>query len=216
MTRFLLRIGNRFMMTATVLIWSIVCTRSENSPWKTLSGHVPEAVSKLTPLADLPGTNQLHLAIGLPLRDPTGLQTFLGQLYDSRSTNYHHYLTPETFTARFGPTADDYAQVKAFAATNHFTITREHGNRLLLDIAGAAADIQNVFHIRLHTYQHPTEARRFFAPDTEPRLPVGPRHRRHQRIERLRPPPPDEPASPRYFPAWCTAERVRFGRNLSR
>src|ERR1039458_5467904 len=60
-------------------------------------GHVPAAVARLQPIRRLPATNQLRLAIGLPLRDPAGLETFLAQLYDPASPNFRQYLTPEEF-----------------------------------------------------------------------------------------------------------------------
>ena len=44
---------------------------------KTLLGHVPEGVARLSAAGVLPPTNRLHLAIGLSLRDPKGLDDFL-------------------------------------------------------------------------------------------------------------------------------------------
>jgi hypothetical protein len=56
------------------------------APRQQLSGgHVPAAVARLQPMRRLPASNQLRLAIGLPLRDPAGLQTFLAQLYGGGS-----------------------------------------------------------------------------------------------------------------------------------
>ena len=138
-----------------------------------LHGHVTEAVSRLTPIGRLPATRELRLAIGLPLRDPAGLDQFLAEVYDPASPNYRHFLTPEEFTARFSATEADYAAVKDFALTNGFKITTEHGNRLLLDVVGRAADVERAFRIKLQTYRHPTEGREFFAPDTEPTVDAG-------------------------------------------
>ena len=65
---------------------------------------MPAIVSQLQAKGILsPGTN-LSLAIGLPLRNREALTNLLEQIYDPASTNYHHYLTPEEFTAQFGPT----------------------------------------------------------------------------------------------------------------
>src|ERR1017187_3197679 len=135
---------------------------------KTLPGHVPREVSRLQSTGRLAATNQLRLAIGVPLRDPAGLEYFLSQIYDPASPNYRRYLTPEEFTARFGPTESDYEAVKNFARTNGLTITATHGNRLLLDVSGPAAAVEKALHVTLRTYLHPTQARQFFAPDTEP------------------------------------------------
>jgi hypothetical protein len=39
---------------------------------------------------------------------------------------------------------------------------------VLLDVNAAVADIEEAFHVTMRIYQHPTEARRFYAPDVEP------------------------------------------------
>jgi len=135
---------------------------------KVLPGHVPDVIASLTPKGRLAATNQLWLAIGLPLRDAAGLDSFLAQLQDPASPNFRHYLTPEEFTARFGPTEPDYEAVKNFARTNGLAVTATYGNRLVLDVTGPAAAVEKAFHITLRTYRHPSEARDFFAPDTEP------------------------------------------------
>ncbi len=80
-----------------------------------LSGHVPAAVNQAAAVGRLPSTNSLNLAIGLPLRDQPGLTRLLQDIYDPASPNYRHYLTPEQFTERFGPTEADYQAVIAFA-----------------------------------------------------------------------------------------------------
>src|ERR1019366_10167237 len=116
----------------------------------------------------LSATNQLRLAIGVPLHDAAGLENFLAQVYDPASPNFRKYLTPEEFTTRFGPTEPDYAAVKNFARTNGLVVTATHGNRLLLDVAGPVTAVERAFHVTLRTYRHPTENRDFFAPDTEP------------------------------------------------
>lgn len=135
---------------------------------KTLRGHVPAVVAKLPVQGTLAPTNHLNLAIGLPLRDEQGLSNFLAQVYDPASPHYRQYLAPAQFTEKFGPTEADYAAVVHFAETNGLIVTATHGNRLLLDVNGSIADIQRTLHIKLNTYQHPTEKRDFFAPDTEP------------------------------------------------
>jgi len=138
-----------------------------------LSGHVPKIVAHLTAKGSLPSTNRLTLAIGLPLHDPKGLDDYLNQLYDPASPNYRQYLTPAQFAGQFGPTESDYQSVIAFARRHHLTVTHTHGNRLLLDVSGTVADVQAAFHVTLRVYRHPTEARDFYAPDTEPSVDDG-------------------------------------------
>ena len=138
----------------------------------TLSGHVPPVTKALKPFEQLPATNTLYLAIGLPLRNQAGLAEFQRQLYDPYSTNFHKYLTSQQFTARFGPTGADYEAVKEFARTNSLTIVEIHDDRILLDVSGSAANVERAFQIKFQKYHHPSEARDFFAPDAEPSVPV--------------------------------------------
>ncbi|MDR3456356.1 MAG: protease pro-enzyme activation domain-containing protein [Verrucomicrobiae bacterium] len=126
------------------------------------------ARGRIASLGRMAGTNELRLAIGLPLRNAAALTNLLREIYDPTSPQFHHYLTPTEFTARFGPTPEDYAAVQRFATTNGFKIVGTHSNRLLVDVKGKAADVERAFHVRLQTYRHPLESRNFFAPDAEP------------------------------------------------
>jgi hypothetical protein len=134
------------------------------------TSHVPAAVKSLSPLRVMDPSQRLRLAIGLPVPNEAELDDFLRQLNDPSSAIFHQWLTPPQFTERFGPTYSDYETVATFAATNNLTITYRHPNRLVLDVEGSVADIENAFHTTLRVYQHPTEAREFYAPDIEPTL----------------------------------------------
>jgi uncharacterized repeat protein (TIGR03803 family) len=135
-----------------------------------LLGHVPAAVARLglRPVGRLPATNRLNLAIGLPLRNTNALNQLLQDIYDPASPQFRRYLTPEQFTEQFGPTKEDYEAVVRFAKSHGLDITARHSNRVLLDVAGQVVDIEKAFQITLRTYQHPTEARQFYAPAVEP------------------------------------------------
>jgi uncharacterized repeat protein (TIGR01451 family) len=139
-----------------------------NPALKTLPGHVPAIVAHLAAKGLVSVDTNLDLAIGLPLRNTEELTNLLEQVYDPSSPNYHHFLTPDEFAARFGPTEQDYQKVVDFANANGLTVTATHPNRMLLDVRGKAGNIENAFHVTLRTYRHPTENRDFFAPDTEP------------------------------------------------
>jgi subtilase family serine protease len=135
-----------------------------------LQGHVPEAVTRLNlrAIGRLPGTNRLNLAIGLPYRNKDVLAHSLQQIYDPANPNYHHYLTPNEFTAMFGPTEQDYQAIIAFAKANGLTVKGTHPTRTLLDVEAPVTTIERVFHVKMYVYQHPVEKRKFFAPATEP------------------------------------------------
>lgn len=145
-------------------------SRAQTPPEQQLRGHIPEAVRRLAPLGRENNAERLRLAIGLPLRNQDELTNLIHQIYDPSSPNYHHYLTPEEFTARFGPTEQDYQAVVQFARSSGFNVTTTHPNRVVLDVEASVGDIERALHVEMHTFQHPTEARTFHAPSAEPTI----------------------------------------------
>jgi hypothetical protein len=137
---------------------------------RALPGTVPAVVPRLAAIKALAGTNRLSLAIGLPLRNRETLTNVLASLYDPAGTNFHQWLSPDQFADRFGPTEEDYQKVIRFAAAHGLQVTHTHSNRALLDVAGTVTNIEGAFQVKLHVYQHPTENRMFYAPDTEPSI----------------------------------------------
>jgi subtilase family serine protease len=137
-----------------------------------LNGHIPTAVTdlRLQPTGRLPGSTNLYLVIGLTLRNTGALTNLLEQLYDPSSPQYHHWLTPNQFAEMFGPTEQDYQALIAFANANGLTVTGTHPNRTLLDVKSSVVNIERVFHVAMRVYQHPKEARTFYAPDVEPSI----------------------------------------------
>jgi len=133
-----------------------------------LHSRVPAAVAKLASLGRLPIGQHLHLSISLPLRNQQALADLLHQLSDPSSPNYRHYLTPAQFTEKFGPTSSDYQAVIHYATAQGFKVMATHSNRMLLEVDGAVPDIERAFHVKMLNYQHPTEARKFYAPSTTP------------------------------------------------
>ena len=154
-------------MAASLLTITLATGAVAQEP-RVLAGHVPPAVNKVVAIGRLPATKSLSLAIGVPLRDQPGLARLVQDLSDPASPNYRHYLTPEQFTERFGPTEADYQAVIAFAKAHGLAVTGTHPHRMLLDVAGSVTDVERAFRTTMRTYQHPTEAREFYAPETEP------------------------------------------------
>src|SRR3974390_1705644 len=87
--------------------------------------HVRENIRRgeVAPNGRLQQNQMLQLDLVLPLRDPAGLRSFLADVYNPGSPNYRHFLTPQLFTARFGPTQAQYDEVLRFARENELRIT---------------------------------------------------------------------------------------------
>jgi hypothetical protein len=149
--------------------WLAVALPAKAAP-QVLTGHVPSITKHLKALHRLEGGAQLYLSFGLPLRNREQLTNLLKELYLPSSPNYRHFLTTDEFATSFGPSEQDYQAVIDFAKAHGLSVRGTHRNRTLVDVGGSVADIEQAFHVHMQVYQHPVEARTFFAPDAEPSL----------------------------------------------
>jgi hypothetical protein len=148
----------------------LAATAGLAQPLRTLRGHVPDAVGRSRPVSDVAAQTQLRLAVGLPLRNKAALTNLIEGLYNPASPQFHRYLTTEQFTEEFGPTQEDYQKAQDFLGSRGLKVTGTHPDRMVVEVIGAAADVEKAFHVHLRVYRHPTEQRNYFAPDTEPQV----------------------------------------------
>lgn len=134
--------------------------------------HVRDAIrnGQARAMGRLPSNQVLQLDLVLQLRDQAGLESYLKALYDPTSPSYRHFLTPQEFTARFGPTQDDYDTVVRFAKTYGFQVVGGSRDSMDVQVKGSVANIEAAFHVNMRTFRHPAENRDFFGPDSEPTL----------------------------------------------
>jgi kumamolisin len=135
-----------------------------------LTHHVRDEVAngRAQLVGQLPATQTLHFDIVLPLRDRAGLQNFLLEVQDPTSPSYHQFLTPQEFTARFGPSQQDWDALVAFAKASGFEVINGTLEERDLRLTGTVANIEKAFHVSLGNYKDLTEDRTFFAIDREP------------------------------------------------
>ena len=166
-------IRNSFLTTSLLLALAGTGALAADAGRKVLPGHRPSVAAHLPEKGQVADAAGLNLAIGLPLRNQSALTNLIQQIYDPASPNYHKFLSPSQFTAQFGPTEQDYQKVIQFARQHGMKVTATHPNRMVLDVSGAAANVEHAFQVKLKTYHHPSENRDFFAPDSEPSVPAG-------------------------------------------
>lgn len=139
---------------------------------------LPYPRSNMPPAVDLgltqniaPGT-EVTLTVALKLRNAGQMQSLLQSIYTRGSSNYQHFLTPQQFAARFGPTADTVAQLTRHFQADGFTVRRSATAQL--QITGGIQAVQAEFGIHLHDYSVAptveTPAFRFRAADGAARL----------------------------------------------
>jgi subtilase family serine protease len=123
---------------------------------------------KAQAIGRLPANQVMTLDVVLPLRNQATLDRVVSDIYDPSSPSYHHYLTVPEFTAQFGPSQADYNAVVQYMKGNGFAVIGGTRDGMDVVVKGPVSAVQAAFHVSMHTYQHPTESRTFYAPDREP------------------------------------------------
>ncbi len=154
-------------IAAFVPLVSTVCQAQSLPP---VTRHVRDVVTsgQAKPIGQLPSNQMMTLDVVLQLSDRPGLQSFLKEIYNPASPSYRHFLTVPEFTARFGPTQEDYDAVVRFAQANGFAVVGGTRDGMEVQIKGPVSAVESAFHVTMSTYQHPTENRTFYAIDREP------------------------------------------------
>ncbi len=156
-----------FVLSAAIAIALAAATTAQAE--SVMTRHMRDEVRAGTaqPTAQLSGTQTLSLDIVLPLSDPAGLDSFLADLYNPASPNFHHFLSVAEFTAKFGPTQADYDSVLAYAKANGLQVTGGSLDGMEVQVRGSVAAVEKAFHVKMQSYPR-AGGGSFFAPDREP------------------------------------------------
>ena len=151
---------------AAVLSLAVVAAQAQS----VMTHHVRDTVrsGRSQSTGRMPLNQQLQLDLVLPLSDPAGLRAFLTDIYNPASPNFHHFLTVSEFTARFGPTQDQYEAVLRFAKNYGLEVIGGSRDSMDVQVKGSVGAIETAFRVNMRTYHHPTENRDFYSTDAEP------------------------------------------------
>lgn len=139
-------------------------------PMVAIPHNVNPAIAHSTRMGDMSANSTMSVAVSLKLHDEAGLQQFLGQVNDPKSSLYHQYLTPAEFSAKYGPTTDDVAKVTGFLTSAGLHVKDVSANRQVVDVTGSSAQVDSAFATHIANYKQ--GAREYYANETAPTLPA--------------------------------------------
>ena len=105
----------------------------------------------------------------LPWRDQSGLDALLRDLYDPNSPQYRQFLSPDQFTARFGPSVADFQALKDFARAGGLDVVGESPSRQFLQVRAAAGVLRRALGVTLNRRLRP-DGTEFFVSEEPPRF----------------------------------------------
>jgi hypothetical protein len=134
-----------------------------------LSGYLNAPILNAPVVGPVPASQVVSLAIGLPAQNPDAMKQAAHDVADPASPSFRKYLTPSQFAATYGAPQVDYQAVVNWAQTHGLTVTATYPNRLLVDVSGTAAQIEQALYIGLDQRLRP-DGSTFYALDRDPSI----------------------------------------------
>lgn len=130
----------------------------------------PPVVSRAARLVRrMPASDSVRVAVVLQPPHPGAENAFLQSLQNPRSRNFHRYLTPSQWNARFAPTPAQQNAVVSWLRSQGLSVDHLYNNRLVIDASGAAAAASRAFAVKMNTYHG--HGQTFYANDRNPTIP---------------------------------------------
>lgn len=135
-----------------------------------VAGTTPGWATASRAIGTLDASQQLPVQVALPLRDPQGAQLYAQAVADPNSAQFHRYLTPQQFNARFAPSKAQVVKVSSYLKSKGLKVDGSTAsNNHFVSATGSAGAVSQAFHTQLKNYQH--NGRRVFAPSSAVSLP---------------------------------------------
>ncbi|HET6205418.1 MAG TPA: protease pro-enzyme activation domain-containing protein, partial [Terracidiphilus sp.] len=127
----------------------------------------------LGPLVTQTGPTPVSVTVALRLRSPNEAESLMKALHTPGNSQFHRFLSPSEFAARFGPAEGDVAKVVSQLAT--YNLKAQRTSTTTLKVTGSPANLERAFAVSLHAYRVPahgsTRAYTFHAPVGHPSIP---------------------------------------------
>jgi subtilase family serine protease len=113
--------------------------------------------------------NELQLIFKRTPAQSTALATLMANQQDRESLQYHRWLTPAQFGARFGVSDQDLATATAWLKSQGFTVGAVPAGRGYLPFTGTASQSESAFQTRIHYFD--VDGQRHYAAISDPTVP---------------------------------------------
>jgi uncharacterized protein (TIGR03437 family) len=113
-----------------------------------------------------------HVTLILPPSDArqADLDAFLARVQDPSTPDFHQWLTPEQYGARFGAARADIARITTWLRSQNLSVDSVGRGRTTIAFTGNVRDVEKAFQIEIHNYLSNGEVH--YANASEPSVPA--------------------------------------------
>jgi hypothetical protein len=116
-------------------------------------------------------TGRLLLVLKRSPEKEADLQEFLQELHLPQSANYHQWLTPASFGARFGVADSDVSQLKGWLGSHGLSVAKVSAGKSTIEFSGNVGQVNEAFHTSIHSYN--VNGVTHYSNATEPQVPAA-------------------------------------------
>jgi subtilase family serine protease len=136
----------------TVSVTGMAAASPKPPPRTVLAGSAAPFTSSSRPTGDLAGATRLTIQLWLR-PDLAAAQRFAIAVSTPGSAQFHRYLSPAGFTARFGPSRGEAGAVESWLRTEGFTAVHTDSQRSYVRATAPVSRINAALGVRLKTYR---------------------------------------------------------------
>jgi len=139
----------------------------------TLPGNVRKDLAAAEDLGVVEDGKPLHLYLLLQrsTAQQTDLDNLIARQQETTAPEYHKWLTPKEFGARFGANPDDIAKLSTWLQSHGFQVRSVLNNASIIDFAATAGQVREAFHTELHYFN--IEGGKYAANVQDPQIPAA-------------------------------------------
>jgi subtilase family serine protease len=120
--------------------------------YQTVPGSVPAFATGTEPAGAVAGSRQLTIQVWMQ-PDLSAAASYAASASTPGTSAYRHYLSPDAYTARFGPASGAVAKVEAWLKSQRFTGIEASAQRNYVRATGSVSTIDAAFHTQLENYR---------------------------------------------------------------
>lgn len=134
---------------------SRIVSAIDDSVRVTVKGSAPAFAKTGIDLGQLDGATSMPrmiLVLGASPDQEYQARTLLDSMHTTGSPDYHHWLTPEEFGQKFGPSAQDLAQVTGWLKQHGFSVDSVAKSGRWIEFSGTSAQVEAAFQTQMRQY----------------------------------------------------------------
>jgi subtilase family serine protease len=142
-----------------------MCASAHAETVAAVAGNHPAMVEKMVAAGRLEAQRPLSMSVTLALRNRDQLQQLIEDQQNPASPEYHHFLAPGEFDARFGPT--NFDEVRDWLTSQGFTVTGANPATRAIQFTGTVAQAEQAFNVAIESFGGV-----YFGNATDPQIPA--------------------------------------------